>query len=157
MMFVACFIVGDKITRRLLTFKALGQLLWLWRGLKSCKKVMWGRVIQTDLVTWSFKVWGHNLRPLSKKDRGIVMRGFAARSAAIFPLSTKKPPGGVDIRTLVGACFFFFCKFCPNLLNRGIDEDRALAKQSLLHWPCPLPSHRAIPVLWQDLETESNV
>ena len=47
----------------------------------------------------------------------------------------------------------FFYKFCPNLLNGGIDEDRALAKQSLLRWPCPLPSDRAIPVLWQNLES----
>ena len=47
----------------------------------------------------------------------------------------------------------FFYKFCPNLLSGGIDEDRALAKQSLLRWPCPLPSDRAIPVLWQNLES----
>ena len=47
---------------------------------------------------------------------------------------------------------FFFYKFCPNLLIGGIGEDRAPAKQSLLRWPCPLPSDRAIPVLWQNLE-----
>ena len=40
-----------------------------------------------------------------------------------------------------------FFTFCPTLLNRGIDEDRAAAKQSLLRWPCSLPSNRAIPVL----------
>ena len=34
----------------------------------------------------------------------------------------------------------FFYKFCPNLLNGGIDEDRAPAKRSLLRWSCPLPS-----------------
>ena len=28
---------------------------------QSCKKVMWGRVIQTDLVTWPFTVGGYNL------------------------------------------------------------------------------------------------
>ena len=28
------------------------------------------------------------------------------------------------------------------------------AKQSLLRWPCPLPSDRAIPVLWQNLESK---
>ena len=33
-----------------------------------------------------------------------------------------------------------FYKFCPNLLNGGVDDDRAPAKQSLLRWPCPLPS-----------------
>ena len=49
--------------------------------------------------------------------------------------------------------FLFFFKFCPNLLNGGIDEDRAPAKQSLLRWPCPLPSYPAIPVLWQNLES----
>ena len=48
---------------------------------------------------------------------------------------------------------FFFIKFCPNLLNGGIDEDRAPAKQNLLRWPCSLPSDRAIPVLWQNLES----
>ena len=47
----------------------------------------------------------------------------------------------------------FFYKFCPNLLDEVIDEDRAPAKQSLLRWPCPLPSDRAIPVLWQNLES----
>ena len=47
----------------------------------------------------------------------------------------------------------FFYKFCPNHLNGGIDEDRAPAKRSLLRWPCPLPSDRAIPVLWQNLES----
>ena len=31
-------------------------------------------------------------------------------------------------------------KFCPNLLNGGIHKDRAPAKQSLLQWPCHLPS-----------------
>ena len=46
-----------------------------------------------------------------------------------------------------------FYKFCPNLLNGGIDEDRAPAKQSLLRWPFPLPSDRAIPVLLQNLES----
>ena len=48
---------------------------------------------------------------------------------------------------------FVFYKFCPNLLNGGIDEDRAPAKQSLLRRPYPLPSDRAIPVLWQNLES----
>ena len=36
----------------------------------------------------------------------------------------------------------FFYKFCPDLLNRGIHEDRAPAKPD-----------RAIPVLWQNLES----
>ena len=39
--------------------------------------------------------------------------------------------------------------FCPNLLNGMIHKERAPAKQSLLRWPCPLPSEDAIPVLWQ--------
>ena len=40
---------------------------------------------------------------------------------------------------------FFFNKFSPNPLIGRIGKDRALAKQSLLRWPCPLPSDRAIP------------
>ena len=43
-----------------------------------------------------------------------------------------------------------FYKFCPNLLNVGIHRDRAHAKQNLLRWPRPLPSDRAIPVLWKN-------
>ena len=31
-------------------------------------------------------------------------------------------------------------KNCPNFLDGGIHKDRASAKQSLLRWPCPLPS-----------------
>ena len=49
--------------------------------------------------------------------------------------------------------WYFLNKFCPNLLNGGIHKDRAPAKQSLLRWPCPLPSDRAIPVVWQNLES----
>ena len=68
------------------------------------------------------------------------------RSAINFhpPIPTKIPHR-LDI--------FFFYKFCQNLLNGGIHKDRAPAKQSLLCWPCPrpLPSDRAIPVLWQNL------
>ena len=49
---------------------------------------------------------------------------------------------------------FFFYKFSPNPLIGRIGKDRALAKQSLLRWPCPLPSDRAIPGLWQNLESK---
>ena len=41
--------------------------------------------------------------------------------------------------------------------NGGIQKERAPAKQSLLRWPCPLPSDGAIPVLWQNLESNVNV
>ena len=47
----------------------------------------------------------------------------------------------------------FYYKFCPNLLSGGIHKNRVPAKQSLLRWPCPLPSDRAILVLWQNLES----
>ena len=47
-----------------------------------------------------------------------------------------------------------FYKFSPNPLIGRIGKDRALAKQSLLRWPCPLPSDRAIPGLWQNLESK---
>ena len=49
---------------------------------------------------------------------------------------------------------FFFYKFSPNSLIGRIGKDTALAKQSLLRWPCPLPSDRAIPGLWQNLESK---
>ena len=50
--------------------------------------------------------------------------------------------------------FIFFYKFSPNPLIGRIGKDRAPAKQSLLRWPCPLPSDRAIPGLWQNLESK---
>ena len=58
----------------------------------------------------------------------------------------------IVVCSLIVNCYFLK-KICPNLLNGGIDEDRAPAKQSLLRWPCPVPSDRAIPVLWQNLES----
>ena len=68
--------------------------------------------------------------------------------------STTGLPGAPQVchehHGLSGALFY---KFCANLLNEGINEDRATARQSLLRWPCPLPSDRAIPVLWQNLES----
>ena len=48
----------------------------------------------------------------------------------------------------------FFYKFSPNPLIGRIGKDSAFAKQSLLRWPCPLPSDRAIPGLWQNLESK---
>ena len=54
--------------------------------------------------------------------------------------------------SLLKGSYIYFLIF-PNLLNGGIHKDRAPAKQSLLRWPCPLPSDRAIPVLWQNLES----
>ena len=60
------------------------------------QKVMWGRVIQTDLATWSFKIWGHNLHIMCNKDEGIVMPNFTACSAAVFPLSTKNLRGPIS-------------------------------------------------------------
>ena len=75
------------------TFKALGHLLWLWRGLKFAKKVMWGQVIQTDLVTWSFMVESYDLRIMCKKDEGIVLSNFAAIRTAIFSLFTENLRG----------------------------------------------------------------
>ena len=47
-----------------------------------------------------------------------------------------------------------FYQFSPNPLIGRIGKDRAPAKQSLLRWPCPLPSDRAIPGLWQNLESK---
>ena len=56
---------------------------------QSCKKVIWGRVIQADLVTRPSKVESHYLHIKCKEVEGIVMSNIAARSAAGFPLSTK--------------------------------------------------------------------
>ena len=53
-----------------------------------------------------------------------------------------------------GRTSIFFNKFSPNPLIGRIGKDRAPAKQSLLRWPCPLPSDRAIPGLWQKLESK---
>ena len=49
---------------------------------------------------------------------------------------------------------FFINKFSPNSLIGRIGKDRTPAKQSLLRWPCPPPSDRAIPGLWQNLESK---
>ena len=49
---------------------------------------MWGRVIQTDLVTWSFKAWDHVLHIMCKKDEGIVKPNFD------FPATYENPRGG---------------------------------------------------------------
>ena len=51
----------------------------------------------------------------------------------------------------------FFKKLSLNPLIGRIGKDRAPAKQSLLRWPCPLPSDSAIPGLWQNLESKFNV
>ena len=70
------------------------------------------------------------------------------------PCRTIRPRKSENVHPTLGSCGgALFYKFCSNLLNGGIDEDRAPAKQSLLRWPCPLPSDRAIPVLWQNLES----
>ena len=65
-------------------------------------------------------------------------------------------PVGIDylhiFRRLLVLIFFY--KFSPNPLIGRIGKDRASAKQSLLRWPCPLPSDRAIPGLWQNLESK---
>ena len=45
-------------------------------------------------------------------------------------------------------------KFSPNPLIGRIGKDRAPVKQSLLRWPCLLPSDRAIPGIWQNLESK---
>ena len=54
--------------------KALGHLLWLWRD--QLQKLMWGRVIQTDMVTWPFKVGSYDSHIMCKKDEGIVIPNF---------------------------------------------------------------------------------
>ena len=46
-----------------------------------------------------------------------------------------------------------FYKFGQNLLSERIHKERTAAKQSLLRLLYPLSSHRAIPVIWQNLES----
>ena len=58
---------------------------------------MWGRVMQTDLVTWPFKLGSYNLHMLCKIDKGIVLANFAALRVAVFFVIDEKPPGA-DIR-----------------------------------------------------------
>ena len=72
---------------------------------QSCKKVMWGRVIQIiqiqiDLVTWSFKVWGHNMHIMYKQDKEIGIPNFEAR---FFGYLQKKNSGGISAPPLIGA------------------------------------------------------
>ena len=59
-----------------------------------------------------------------------------------------------EMQTGVGLFVFFLFFFSPNPMIGRIGKDRALAKQSLLRWPCPLPSDRTIPGLWQNLESK---
>ena len=40
-----------------------------------------------------------------------------------------------------------------HISNAGIHKNRAPVKQSLLRWLCPLPPDRAMPVEWQNLES----
>ena len=47
----------------------------------------------------------------------------------------------------------FFINLVRILWLKGLARI-APAKQSLLRWPCPLPSDRAIPGLWQNLESK---
>ena len=48
--------------------------------------------------------------------------------------------------------YHFLYNFCPIPFNASIYQDKHLAKQTVLRWPCPLPSDRTIPVLWHNLE-----
>ena len=62
----------------------------------------------------------------------------------------------VRVQVLLGVApaQHFFYKFSPNPLIGRIGKDRAPAKQSLLCWPCPLLFDRAMPGLWQNLESK---
>ena len=72
---------------------------------------MWGRVIQTDLVTWPLKLGGYSLHIMCKNDEGIVMQNFAALRAAVFFTIYEKPPGGgYPPPPLVGARVKHICK-----------------------------------------------
>ena len=75
------------------TFKAIGHLLWFWHGLKVAKK-WWGRVIQTDLVTWPSKVGGRYLHIMCKRDDNINISHFAALHSAVFSYLRKSSGGG---------------------------------------------------------------
>ena len=61
---------------------------------------MWGRVIQTDLVTWPFKVGGHNLHKMRKKNKGIVMRSFPPSTKNLRRADNAPPPAGVRAKSL---------------------------------------------------------
>ena len=63
---------------------------------QNCKKVMWGRVTQADLMTWPFKIGSYNFNIIYKKDQGIGMPNFAALRAVVCPLSTKNLRGRIS-------------------------------------------------------------
>ena len=54
------------------------------------------------------------------------------------------PPRSVSVKRI---------KKKTSLFNGGIHRDRAIANQSLLGCPCPLPTNRVIFILWQNLES----
>ena len=58
--------------------------------------VMWGRVIQTNLVPWPSKVQGQNFRIMRKKDENEKKRwkSHAKFRAAIFSIICEKTPEG---------------------------------------------------------------
>ena len=70
-----------------------------------------------------------------------------------FKLRFRKHLSSPYIWQLLSTSSEFFFLFCQKLLNGRIHKDRDPAKQNLFRWPCPLPSDRAIPVLWQKLES----
>ena len=89
----------------------------------NCKKVMWGRVIQADLLTWPWKVGGHYLHSMwCKTDDRIFMPNFVSLFSAVSPLSTNKLRGWVSVRGVT--CIFTYLTHlrqnswykCPNTI-----------------------------------------
>ena len=61
---------------------------------QSCKKVMWGWVIQTDLVTWPSKIGGHYLHIICKKGWRNIQAKAPRRSTPRFSCYLRKPSVG---------------------------------------------------------------
>ena len=99
---------------------------------QSCKKVTWGQVIQTDLVTWSFKIGSCNLNIICKKDEGIAVPNFAALRAAVFLLSTKHLGGGIsapDLHIFLSYLHIFIsCQVKPSFVDDVTNDFRGQVK-----------------------------
>ena len=70
-------------------FQSAGSSTLALTRSQNCKKVMWGQVIQTDLVTWPCYLGGHHLHIICKENTEMFMPNFAALHAGVFPLYVK--------------------------------------------------------------------
>ena len=109
-------------------------------------------VIYADDVQFGHSGEFHQMSELQSKEEGT----FNSAQQWLTANSLKINPTKTDLVLIKSKRrkYFFFYKFSTNPFIGRIGKDRAPAKQGLLRWPCPLPSDRAIPGLWQNLESK---